>query len=261
MSRINEKFKELKKNKRKALIVYITAGDPSLAISEKLVYALQTAGADIIELGVPFSDPMADGPTIQKASERSLKKRTNLNSILKLVRSIRKKSDLPIALMSYYNPIFRYGVKEFVKDAKNARVDGVIIPDLPPEEAGELVELSRRSDFSCIFLLSPTSTTKRIKLASKKSTGFIYYVSLTGVTGARKKLPKDIISQVKKIKRISKKPVCVGFGISSEKQIREISKIADGAIVGSAVIKVIEKNIGKSDLVKKVSNFVARLKD
>jgi len=259
MNRIDKKFRELKKKRKKAFIAYIAAGDPSMAKTEKMVLALEKAGADIVELGVPFSDPMADGPTIQQASERSLKNGTNINSIIKLVRSVRKKSDLPLALMSYFNPVYRYGVKRFVEDTKAAGVDGVIIPDLPPEEAGELLGEARRFKYSCIFLLAPTSTAARVGLVSKKSTGFVYYVSLTGVTGVRDKLPEDIVTHVRGIKRKSSKPLCVGFGVSNERQIRMISKVADGVIVGSAIIKIIEKNLNNPDLVKKVSNFVSRL--
>lgn len=259
MNRIERVFKELKKNREKAFIAYITAGDPSLAETEKLVLALDKAGVDIVELGVPFSDPLADGPTIQRASQRSLKKGTNIGAIIKLVKSIRKKSEIPLALMSYYNPVYRYGLKRFVKKTKNAGVDGVIVPDLPPEEAGSLVRLSRNSGYCCIFLLAPTSTSDRIRLAAGMSTGFIYYVSLTGVTGARDRLPADIVSHVRKIKRVSKKPVCVGFGVSSERQAKSISRIANGIIVGSAIIRVIEKNLGGPDLTKKVSNFVSGL--
>ena len=259
MSRIDKKFKELKEKRKKAFIVYITAGDPSLSRTEEITLALDRAGVDIIELGVPFSDPLADGPTIQQASQRSLKHGTNIGSIIKLIRSIRTRSEIPLALMSYYNPIYRYGLQRFIKDTKAAGVDGVIVPDLPPEEGGELIKSADRFDYSCIFLLAPTSTQERIMLVAKKSRGFIYYVSLTGVTGARNKLPKEIVSDVRKIKRISKKPVCVGFGVSRPRQVKKISRVADGVIVGSAVIKIIERNIGKRDLVKKVSSFVSRL--
>ncbi len=259
MTRIDKKFKELKKKRKKAFIVYITAGDPSLSTTEKLALELEKSGVDILELGVPFSDPMADGPTIQRASGRALKKKTNLASILTLVKKIRKKSDIPIALMSYFNPIFNYGTKDFVKRARASGVDGVIIPDLPPEEASELLKEAGKNDFNCIFLLAPTSTAKRIKIVSKKSSGFIYYVSLTGVTGARNTLPSQVVSDVRKIKRSAGKPVCVGFGISTPKQIRAIASVSDGVILGSAVIKVIEKNLSKPGLVRKTANFVKRM--
>jgi len=225
----------------------------------KLVAELDRCGVDILELGVPFSDPIADGPTIQAASQRALKNKVNLKGILRLVRKIRERFDIPIALMTYYNPVYIYGIKDFVKDAKDAGVDGVIVPDLPPEEAGELISHSKREDFKDIFLLSPTSSRVRVKLVGKVSSGFIYYVSLTGVTGARRHLPKDIVSNVRMIKRSTQKPVCVGFGISSPSQARSIAKIADGVIVGSAVIKLIEKNLKNKNLPKIVGRFVTRL--
>ncbi|MFH1753357.1 MAG: tryptophan synthase subunit alpha, partial [Candidatus Omnitrophota bacterium] len=172
------------------------------------------------------------------------------------VKRIRKKADLPIALMTYYNPVYRYGLKAFVSSAKGSGVDGVIIPDLPPEEAEELIAHSRRHDFSTIFLLSPTSSQERIKLVGRASRGFVYYVSLTGVTGARKKLSPEVASNVKRIKKATNKPICVGFGVSTPSQAKTIARIADGVIVGSAIIKVIEKNLKKRDLAVKVSSFV-----
>jgi len=259
MNRINKKFKELKKLKKKAFVTYITAGDPNLAVTKNLVLALDKAGVDIIELGIPFSDPMADGPTIQQASQRALKHKTNIDNILKLVKSVRSVSQVPLVFMTYYNPVYRYGVKRFVKKAKNTGVDGVIIPDLPPEEADEIIKVGNQADFLPIFLLTPTSSADRVKLIAKKSRGFIYYVSLTGVTGVKDRLPNGLISDVKKIKRISKKPVCVGFGVSNTRQVRIISRVADGVIIGSAIIKIIEENIGKKDLTKKVYNFVSKL--
>ena len=259
MNRITKLFQDIKKNNKKVFIPFITAGYPKLESTVELISALENGGADLIEIGIPFSDPMADGPTIQRASGRALKKKTNLTSILRLVREIRKKSEIPIALMSYFNPIFNYGAKKFVKTAKAAGVDGVIIPDLPPEEATELLKVAKKNNFNCVFLLAPTSTAKRIRLVLKKSSGFIYYVSLTGVTGARRRLPAQVVSQVRKIKRASKKPVCVGFGISSEKQVRAIASVSDGVILGSAVIRVIEKNLSRPGLVKKTTNFVRRM--
>lgn len=259
MNRIDRKFQELRRRKEKAFIVYITSGDPDIESTHRLVMELERRGVDIVELGVPFSDPIADGPTIQAASERALKNGVNLEKILNLVRRIRIKSGIPIALMTYYNPVYRYGIERFVKDARRFGADGVIVPDLPPEEAAELIRVSDRHDFKHIFLLSPTSSQGRIHLVSKSSSGFIYYVSLTGVTGAREKLPQEIVSNVRKIKKNTRKPVCVGFGISSPGQAKDIARIADGVIVGSAVIKIIEKNLNKKDLVKKVGKFVKRL--
>ncbi|MFH1380632.1 MAG: tryptophan synthase subunit alpha [Candidatus Omnitrophota bacterium] len=259
MNRINKLFSNLKKAKKKALIVYITAGDPDMGVTEKLVHELADNGADLIELGIPFSDPLADGPTIQKASQRSLLRGTNIESILRMVRVLRKSVETPLVFMTYYNLILHYGLKKFVKDSKASGADGIIVPDLPPEEAGDLMGISKEADFSVIFLAAPTSTKSRLKIIAGKSTGFIYYVSLTGVTGTRKTLPSDIVEHVKTLKKITKKPICVGFGISGPDQAKKISKIADGVIVGSAVIKIIEKS-SRAVLYKRVGNFVKGLK-
>ena len=259
MNRIDALFKDLKKEKRKAFVVYITAGYPTMSRTEKLVTELEKTGVDLVELGIPFSDPLADGPTIQKASQVALSRGASIKKILKVARSARKKVKLPIVFMTYYNLVSHYGLKKFVKDSKASGVDGVIIPDLPPEEAGELMNASKGKDFATIFLAAPTSTKKRLKNIAAKSKEFIYYVSLTGTTGARKKLPGDIVKNVRALKRITKKPVLVGFGVSNPKQARKISRLADGVIVGSAVIKVIEKNIGKKDFYKKVAGFVSSL--
>lgn len=259
MTRIDKKFAELKKRRKKALIVFITAGDFGLSTTKKLVLKLADSGADIIELGVPFSDPMADGPTIQASSERALKRGTRLKDIIKLVRNLRASTAIPVALMTYYNPVLRYGVRKFVSDCVKSGVDGLIVPDLPPDEADELIAASKGRDFSTIFLLSPTSTKERIKFVAGKSKGFIYYVSLTGITGARARLPEEFISRVRLIKKYTKKPVCVGFGISTPGQVNEICKVADGAIVGSAMVKLIEKHAGKKDLLDAVGRYVKKL--
>lgn len=259
MNRIDQKFKELKRRKKKAFIAFITAGDPNLQTTQELVLAFEKSGVDIVELGVPFSDPLADGPTIQAASQRALKHHVSLAKILHLVKSIRSKSNIPIALMTYYNPVFHYGETKFVRDAKSAGVDGVIVPDLPPEEAFNLISLAKRQDFSTVFFLSPTTTAKRMKSIVKSASGFIYYVSLTGVTGARREIPQSFMNQIQAARRFTHKPICVGFGISSAHQVREVSKIADGVIVGSAIVSEIARHEGKKDLVSGVSRFVAKL--
>lgn len=259
MNRIINKFKILKKSKKKALIVYITGGYPNLFATERLVPELERSGVDIVEIGIPFSDPIADGPVIQKASEAALGKGATLKKILRSVVKIRKKSGVPIVFMSYFNPIYRYGIENFVKDALRCGVDGAIIPDLPAEEAEEIIKIANRNKFCMIFLASPTSTQSRLRTIAKKSEGFIYYVSLTGVTGTRKSLAGDIAANIRKIKRITDKPVCVGFGVSGEKQAKEIAAIADGVIVGSAVIKSIEKFHKKRNFEKSVGRFVAGL--
>ncbi|MFH1640805.1 MAG: tryptophan synthase subunit alpha [Candidatus Omnitrophota bacterium] len=260
MNRIEYKFKELKRKNKKAFIVFITAGYPNLDTTRRLVLGFAKVGVDIVELGVPFSDPLADGPIIQEASQAALKNKVNLNNIFALVKKIRKDTDVPICLMTYYNPVFCFGEERFVKKSKSCGVDGVIIPDLTPEEGRTFIGLANKSELDTVLFLSPTSTKERVKFVSGLAKGFIYYVSLTGVTGVRKELPSDIVSNLKAIRRNTKKPVCVGFGISSSLHVRQVYKIADGAIVGSAIVKKIKENIGKPDLVKKVSNFVRNLK-
>lgn len=259
MNLIDKKFRELKKLNKKAFIAFITAGYPSLRVTKELVLALSSAGADIIELGVPFSDPMADGPIIQEASQAALKKKINLGHILNLVKSLKKDINTPICLMTYYNPIFCFGEEKFVSKAVSCGVDGVIIPDLPPEEGASLIKSSRKSGLATIFFLSPTSQRARVKFISGASSGFIYYVSLTGVTGPRENIPKDLVNNLKAIKKITRKPVCVGFGISNNQQVKAIYKVADGVIVGSAIVRKIKENIGKPGLAKKVARFVSGL--
>ncbi len=262
MNRIQRRFKELKRKNKKAFIVFITAGYPNLNITERLILEFKKIGVDIIELGVPFSDPLADGLLIQESSQVSLKRKTNINDILNLVKRIRirKDVDIPICLMSYYNPIFCFGEAKFIKRASASGVDGLIIPDLPPEEAKSIIRLAAKFKLATIFFLSPTSPLERIKFIDRTSTGFIYYVSLTGVTGPRRRLSPDLIGKLKMIKKNTHKPVCVGFGVSNHQQVKQLHKIADGVIVGSAIIKKIRQDIGKSDLIKRVGRFVLRLK-
>ncbi len=252
MNRIDKRFRQLKKEDKKAFIAYITAGDGGLDMTGRIVLALEAAGVDIIELGIPFSDPLADGPTIQAASQRALKNNVNLTQIFKTVSVLRKRTDIPLVFMTYYNPVFKYGIKKFVASCVKSGVDGMIIPDLPFEEAQPLVRLARRGKVATIFLAAPTSSGARIKAIVKNSTGFIYYVSLTGVTGARKNLPAELSARVKAIRYKTGKPVCVGFGVSNARQAAQIAKTADGVIIGSAIVKIIGEN-------KNVLGRVARL--
>ncbi len=260
MNRIEEKFKRLRQEKKKAFIAFITCGDPNLAVTERLALEFACMGVDVLELGVPFSDPLADGPTIQAASARALDNKINLSDVFRLVKKLRKKIEMPIALLTYYNIVYHFGIKDFVKQAKAVGVDGVIVPDLPVEEAKDLIETAKKNKFAAIFLLAPTSDRQRIRRVSSKSGGFIYYVSLTGTTGMRKSLPKELAGQLRRIKRVTSKPVCVGFGVSNPQQARETARLADGVIVGSAIVKVIERNLGRKDLVPKVVKFVRGLK-
>ncbi len=237
MNRIQKKFSQLKTRNKKALIVYMTAGDPSLDKNEKLIYAFEKEGVDLIELGVPFSDPLADGPVIQEASQRALKRKTTLTKILALVKKVRQKSQVPVLLMSYLNPILKYNLRRFANDAKKAGVDGLIIPDLPPEEGREVSAAMKSKDLNLVYLLAPTSDGKRRSLVARASKGFIYYVSLTGVTGSRKSLPKDIRKNILLMKKKTRLPVCVGFGVSTPSQARAVSRVSDGVIVGSQIVR------------------------
>ncbi len=258
-NRIDQTFENLKKRNKKALIAYITAGDPNLPTTEQLVYALEKSGVDIIELGIPFSDPLADGTTIQEASKRALLKGTTLAKIFDLVRSVRCHSQVPLCFMSYYNPIFHYGEAKFIAKCKEVGIDGLIIPDLPPEEAGSLRTLAFKVGISTVFFVAPTTVDERIKSNALASTGFIYYVALTGVTGNAQAKSSDVIRHIRHAKQFTSKPICAGFGISTPSQVKEIARAADGVIVGSAIIKVIQQHAGKSDLVQAVSRFAASL--
>jgi tryptophan synthase alpha chain len=257
MNRLDEKFKELKKRREKAFIAYVTAGDPSLAATKEIVLALEKAGADIVELGIPFSDPLADGPTIQAASARALAKGATLKGIFAMASKLRASASMPLVFMTYYNPVLKYGVDRFLKSCGACGVDGCIIPDLPVEEAKDLIRLSKKYGVAAIFLAAPTSTKGRLKMIAKSSSGFIYYVSLTGVTGSRKKLPAEIAANVRSIKSMTAKPVAVGFGVSTPEQAREVARSADGVIVGSAIVKLIAK-YGRNS-VPKVSGFSKKI--
>lgn len=260
MSRIQNCFQKLKEKNQKALVAFITAGDPDLPTTRRIFSIIEKNGADIIELGVPFSDPLADGPVIQAASLRALTSGTTLKKIIRLVVEIRQASALPIVLMTSYNPVFAYGQKQFVDDALNAGVDGVIIPDLPPEEAGEFDAHAKKQGLDMIHLLAPTSTEDRIRLIADESRGFIYYVSLTGTTGVKSEVSGNLEAKVRAIKKVAELPVLVGFGISGPEQARTASAVSDGVIVGSAIVRLIEQNGNPSDLETKVGDFVASVK-
>ncbi len=256
MNRIDETFRRLKKEKKKAFIPYVTVGDPDMKTTKRIVSSLAKAGADIIELGIPFSDPLADGPTIQKAVQRSLEAGCTVRKVLDMVGQLRREVRVPLVFMTYYNIIFNYGISRFIRDAKASGADGIIVPDLPMEESGELTGMADKEDFHVIMLAAPTTPPGRFRKIAGCSRGFIYYVSLTGVTGARRSLSDELKNDVKKLKKMTAKPVCVGFGISNPAQAREIVGASDGIIVGSAIIRVIEKNLAdKNLLVKKVGAF------
>lgn len=243
MSNIERTFKEHAQNGGTALVAYITCGDPSFKITEQIVWDLQDVGVDILELGVPFSDPMADGPTIQKASDRAIKKGgASLKKILPFVKKLKKDGlKMPIVLFSYYNPILRMGMDVFCAQAKSAKLDGVLVVDLPLEEAIEWKEKVNAAGVDTIFLATPTTTDARLQQIGQFSTGFVYYVSRLGVTGVRKDLPRDLKERMAKVRALVEKPVVVGFGISTADQAKLIGKCAEGVVIGSAFVEKIEK--------------------
>jgi len=260
MTRIFDTFADLKARGEVALVPYVTAGDPHLEMTEQLVLEFVRQGADLVELGVPFSDPMADGPANQLAAERALKSGTSLRQILHLVQRLRQTVTVPLILFTYYNPIFRYGGARFADDARAAGVDGVLCVDLPPEEADELKQETDRTDLDLIFLLAPTSSLVRARKVLTRARGFVYYVSVTGVTGVRDALPEDLGEMVRRIRAISPVPVGVGFGISSPSQAAQVAALADAVIVGSAISRIIETHCDQPDLVARAGAFVGSLK-
>lgn len=239
MSRLESIFKQ--KN-HKALIAYVTVGYPNIATTLKIVPILADCGCDIVELGIPFSDPMADGATIQRASFKALENGVNTTLCLEIAKKLSKKTSIPLVFMTYFNPIYHYGLEKFCHDCGASGVDGLIIPDLPPEEGDELGNLAGKSGVDLIYLLAPTSTDKRIKLVANKSRGFIYLVSIAGVTGTRNELSPDLGKFIDKIKQVVKQPVCVGFGISTPEQAVQVAKTADGVIIGSKLIQLMESD-------------------
>jgi len=257
LTRIDRKFREL--GGRKALITFITAGDPSLEATAQLVLCLERHGADIIELGIPFSDPLMDGPTIQMASRRSLQGGTKVPMILEAVRSLRHETRVPILFMTCYNPIYRFGVERFAEQAAQAGVDGILITDLPPEESKRWKEMAELHDLNTIFLLAPTSTPERIKEVCQLSSGFIYCISRTGVTGARAGMPEDLGGLIQAVRSHTDKPVAIGFGVSGPDQARMVARWADGVIVGSAIVDLIARYRGEK-MLEAVGSFVAGLK-
>jgi tryptophan synthase alpha chain len=256
MSRIAARFEALRKAKRKALIPYITAGDPHPSLTVPLMQALVEGGADILELGVPFSDPMADGPVIQRAGERALKHGVGLADVLKMVVEYRKKDDAtPIVLMGYANPIEAMGVEKFIAGAKAAGVDGTIVVDYPPEECVEFSELARKNGIDPVFLLSPTSSDKRIADVARFGSGYLYYVSLRGVTGAGHIDLSDVAARIPKIRAATKLPIGVGFGIRDAESARRVAQAADAVVIGSRIIEEIEAG-GAEQAVTRVKEFL-----
>jgi tryptophan synthase alpha chain len=258
--RIARRFAELARRGELGLVAYLTAGDPTLEATEKIVLAAAEAGADVIELGVPFSDPLADGPTIQRASERALKSGTTLAGILALVGRLRQKTDVPLILFSYYNPILQMGLEQFAASAAAAGADGVLATDLTPEEAGDYRTILRAHGLDTIFLAAPTSTDKRLERIAAATSGFLYLISRTGVTGTRDALPEELPALVRRARKATRLPIAVGFGISLPTHVSVLGGIADAAVVGSAIVAEIEKAATPEAAAEAVANLIRTLK-
>jgi tryptophan synthase alpha chain len=260
MSRLDETFARLRARGERALLPYFMAGDPSLADTRRLVIEAARRGADVVELGVPFSDPLADGPVIQRAGTRALAGGATVARVLETVAGLRAEIDVPIVLLTYYNPVLAFGLKAFARTAVDAGVDGAIVADLPPEESDPLGTEATAAGLDLVYMVAPTSTLARVRLIARKSRGFIYVVSLTGVTGERQQLPADMATQIAAIRRETAMPVCVGFGISTPAQVATVGRVADGAAVGSAIVRLVESRAGSPTLVEDVGKFIAELK-
>jgi len=260
MNRIAARFAELKQRNEAALIPFLTAGDPDVAATEQLLLALAEAGADLIELGMPFSDPMADGPTIQASSLRALQGGMTLRGTLDLVARVRQRTQVPLVLMGYFNPVFRYGIEAFARDAAAAGVDGLLLVDLPPEQAEEVAAPLRAAGIDRITLLAPTTPPERMARLAAQGEGFLYYVSMTGVTGTRQVDPTEIEAAVGELRQLSSVPVAVGFGVSTPADAAAIARLADAVVVGSALVRVIERCGGGPELVPQVTGFIRDLK-
>ncbi len=242
MTRIGERLARRKQDGRPAFVAFLTAGDPSLDATVGAALALEAAGVDVLELGVPFSDPLADGPVIQRSSERALARGVTLARVLETVARIREKSELPLVLFSYLNPLLQRGVERVLQDAARAGVDGVLVTDLPPEEAGEWIKAARAAGIDTVFLASPTSPDERLRLVAEASRGFVYAVSRTGVTGERQALSDDARPLVERLRALTDVPVALGFGISTPEQVKEASAVADAVVVGSALVRFLEEH-------------------
>lgn len=262
MNRIDIKFEEIRKENRAAFVPFVSAGDPDFDTSKSIIKTLIENGADMLELGMPFSDPIADGPTIQGANERALENGMNVNRLFEIIREIRSYSDIPVCLMVYYNLILQRGTEKFYGDAVKAGADGMLAVDLPLEEAGYVLEIAEKNRIHQIFMIAPTTTDKRLSKILIKSKGYLYLVSLLGVTGAREGLQKDIFELIKRVKQSTKLPVCVGFGISKPEHVKEIKSAgADGVIIGSAIVRIIEQNLSdKKIMLEEIKKYVVEMK-
>jgi tryptophan synthase alpha chain len=259
LGRIDDAFSRLKREGKKGFIPFITAGDPDLDTTAELLVELANSGATVIELGVPFSDPMADGPVIQRASERALKHGFGLKEIFEVTRKVRVKIEIPLVLFSYFNPLLQYGIDKLARDARLAGINGILVTDLTPEEAEEFAAALKLNDLDMIFLVAPTSTDVRLRMIAEHASGFVYAVSRAGVTGARQNLSEEAELLVTRVRGFSSLPVAVGFGISSPEQVEQTLAYADAAVVGSAIVAQIEKLSASDNLVREIGKFVRSL--
>jgi tryptophan synthase alpha chain len=261
MNRIDATFRALRAQRRTALIPFLTAGDPDMDTTRELLRAAADNGADLIEIGVPFSDPTADGPALQRSLEIGLRAGASLGRVLELVADFRRDSAVPVILYGYYNPIFHYGPERFAADAKRAGVDGLLVVDLPPEEAGELSRWTKPAGLHIIFLLAPTSGPARVRAVARLARGFIYYVSVTGVTGVRPMLVESVRPAVQQLRQTTDLPIGVGFGITTPEQAAAVAAFADAVVVGSAIMRVVDQYRGTPQVVQEVATFIRRLAD
>ncbi len=259
MSLIAEAFANLKNERRKGFIPFITAGDPDLATTRELISALADAGATLIELGIPFTDPMADGPVIQRASERALRHGFGVAEVLQMVSEVRQKTVVPIILFSYFNPLLQFGVERLAVAAQQAGLDGILVTDLVPEEAAEFAATMRAHDLDLIFLVAPTSTDERLRLVAERASGFIYAVARAGITGAREEMSAETEKLVRRVRKFSELPVAVGFGISKPEHVEDVWRYADAAVVGSAIVSEIENAESSAEAVGRVADFARGL--
>ena len=242
MTRIGQCFERLRDERRKGFVGFVTAGDPTIDRTVEVALEMERGGVDVLELGVPFSDPLADGPVIQRASERALRRGTTLTQVLNAVQLIRRSSELPLVLFSYFNPLLRYGLQALARKAREAGVDGVLVTDLPPEEAEEWLSVARAADLDTVFLAAPTSPPARLERVATASRGFVYAVSRTGVTGEREALSAEARPLVERLQALSREPVALGFGISTPEQVRAAADVADAVVVGSALVRFLEEH-------------------
>ncbi len=260
MNRIDQRFQDLRTAGRKGVIAYLTAGDPDLAVTEELVTEMSHSGVAMVELGVPFSDPVADGPVIQAASARVLKKGITLKDVLSLAGKLRFKTDIPLLIMTYYNPVLSYGIDRFLEDVQKSGLDGIIVPDLPLEESETLSRALNNAGIYFINLLSPTSSTERIRATVQQSGGFIYCVSVAGVTGAREYVPASGRELLKRVRSLTELPLALGFGISRPEQVESLGDEGDAVIIGSAIVRLVEEGGGKNEITERVKGYLEAFK-